>query len=63
MKHAAVPRFQENQQAFTDAVKQNLDNLTGQHKNTPVLKELATTATLAETIAAVNLIVRRLNGT
>lgn len=45
---------------FAQAVKQNLDGLTGQLKNKPKLKPLAATATLAEVIAQLNAILDRL---
>lgn len=44
---------------FGDAVKQNLDALTGQQKNSTPLQQLPTTATLPEVIAALNVLIAR----
>lgn len=60
---AAVPTLSSgNQQidAFAQAVKQNMDWLTGQQRNAPPLKPLASTATLAEVIEQVNQLQKRL---
>ena len=47
--------------AFAQAVKQNLDWLTGQQKNAPPLKELSSTATLEQVIEQVNQLRKRLS--
>lgn len=60
---AAVPVLasgNEKLDAFAQAVKQNMDWLTGQQKNSPPLKPLAATATLAEVIEQVNQLQKRL---
>jgi hypothetical protein len=44
---------------FGEAVKQNLDALTGQQRNSKPLQPLASTATLADVIAAVNVLIER----
>ncbi len=49
-----------NLDAFAQAVKQNMDWLTGQQKNSPPLKQLQATATLAEVIEQVNQLQKRL---
>lgn len=46
--------------AFCGAVKQNMDQITGQQKNVPVLVPLESTATLAETITQLNAILARM---
>jgi hypothetical protein len=54
---AAVPTLRSGDRAtdaFGQAVKQNLDWLTGQTRNQAPLKALASTATLAEVIEQVN---------
>lgn len=43
------------------ALKQNVDELTGQSRNMPALTPLPATATLADVIAAVNKIITRLD--
>jgi hypothetical protein len=43
------------------ALKQNVDELTGQSRNMPDLAPLPATATLADVIAAVNKIIARLD--
>lgn len=45
---------------FAQAVKQNLDGMTGQLKNKPKLNPLAATATLAEVITQLNTILSRI---
>lgn len=60
---AAVPVLasgNEKLDAFAQAVKQNMDWLTGQQKNSPPLKQLQATATLAEVIEQVNQLQKRL---
>lgn len=47
---------------FAEVIKQNMDWLTGQQKNSPAVKALASTATLSEVIAEVNKIIRRIDG-
>lgn len=47
---------------FAEVVKQNMDWLTGQHKNAPAITALASTATLGDVIAEVNKIIRRIDG-
>lgn len=47
---------------FAEVIKQNMDWLTGQQKNSPSVKALASTATLSEVIAEVNKIIRRIDG-
>lgn len=62
-KAAAIPTVNSGNRAvdkFAAVMKQNMDWLTGQQANAPVLKELPETATLAEVIAQQNQIVRRL---
>ena len=49
-------------QLFADSVKNVLDRLTGQNKAAEALEELESTATTAEQIDAINIIIRRLNG-
>lgn len=44
---------------FGEAVKQNLEALTGQQKNSKPLQQLPTTATLPEVIAALNVLIER----
>jgi len=62
-RRASVPVLvtqDRNLDAFAQAVKQNMDWLTGQQKNSPPLKPLAATATLAEVIEQVNQLQKRL---
>jgi hypothetical protein len=47
---------------FGEAVKQNLDRITGQHPNTRPLPQLSTDATLAELVVAYNLLLARVQG-
>lgn len=47
--------------AFAQAVKQNLDWLTGQQRNAPPLVSLPSTASLADVIAQVNQLINRLS--
>lgn len=47
---------------FAEVIKQNMDWLTGQQKNSPSVKALASTATLSDVIAEVNKIIRRIDG-
>ena len=61
---AAVPTLRSGNpqtDAFAQAVKQNMDWLTGQQANTPPLKVLPPTATLAEVIEQVNQLRKRLD--
>lgn len=65
MKKAAIPTLQtgtNDLDRFAEAVKQNLDTMTGQHKNVGRLEPLRPTATLADLIAAHNAVVERLQG-
>lgn len=60
---AAIPALRTGDRetdAFGQAVKQNIDWLTGQGKGPPAIKPLPLTATLAEVIAQHNKIVERL---
>lgn len=45
---------------FAEAVKQNLDQMKGVHKNTPKLEKLASGASLADCVAKINEIIDRL---
>lgn len=47
---------------FAEAVKQNLDGITGQQKNSAKLKPLSATATSAEQIALLNALLERIQG-
>lgn len=47
---------------FSEAVKTNLDSITGQQKNAVKLLPLASTATTAEIIARLNALLDRLQG-
>ncbi len=47
-------------QSFLNAAKQNLDIITGQHKNAETLSELPENATMDDIRKAVNIIIRRL---
>jgi hypothetical protein len=47
---------------FAEAVKQNLDSMTGQQKNAIKLLPLAATATTAEQIARLNALLDRIQG-
>lgn len=61
---AAIPVVttgQQNLDRFCEAVKQNMDAITGQHKNAPVLTELTSTATLADVIEQLNLLHKRID--
>ena len=63
LKLAAIPQLTgENAQitSFAQVLKQNMDWLTGQQNNSPKLKKLADTATLAEVIAEHNKLVERI---
>lgn len=65
MKKAAIPSLVSGTGAvdsFADAVKQNLDTLSGQHKNAVKLKALPATATLAQVITQLNSILVRIQG-
>ena len=61
-KKTAVPRpvAPPEMQGFTDAVKENIDRLTGQERAKENLTELPETATLDDVITRVNIIIRRL---
>lgn len=61
---AAVPMLRSGHaptDAFAQAVKQNMDWLTGQQKNSPPLFELPSTATLSDVIVQVNQVIKRLS--
>lgn len=45
-----------------EAVKQNLDSITGQEKNATKLKPLASTATSAEQVELLNALLARIQG-
>lgn len=45
---------------FSDAVKQNLDQMKGVHKNTPRLESLPSGASLADCVAKINEIIDRM---
>lgn len=65
MKRVAVPVLQTSDQQLkyhADAVKMNIDILTGQLKASESLSQLSTSASTAEIINALNVIIRRLNG-
>lgn len=47
--------------AFAQAVKQNMDWLTGQQRNAPPLFALPSTATLSDVIVQVNQVIKRLS--
>lgn len=47
---------------FAEAVKQNLDSITGQQKNAAKLLPLAATATTAEQITRLNALLARIQG-
>ena len=62
---AAIPTLmtgKEDIDRFADAVKQNIDSITGQQKNIPKLLPLASTATTAEQITRLNDLLERLQG-
>lgn len=63
MKKAAVPTVRTGQpdvdRAF-DAIKQNLDAITGQARNAGRLSPLPANATLAEVITRINVLTERL---
>lgn len=66
MKKPAIPLVSSGDakvNQFAATVKQTLDTMTGQHKSLPPLPRLATTATLADLIAAYNLLLERVQGT
>lgn len=44
---------------FAEAVKANIDSLTGQQKSSVALLPLASTATLQEVIVALNILINR----
>lgn len=63
MSKVAVPVLQTGQSQvdeFAQSAKENIDWITGQHANAPKVKELPSTATLADLIAAYNKLVGRL---
>lgn len=65
MKRRAIPTLQTGDGTVDDhasAVKHNLDMVTGQHRNSPVLVALASTATTADIIAAINALIQRVQG-
>ena len=63
MKKAAIPTVRTGQpdvdRAF-DAIKQNLDAITGQARNVQKLTPLPATATIQEIISRINLLTERL---
>lgn len=63
MKKAAIPTVRtgnpEVDRAF-DAIKQNLDSITGQARNVQKVAPLPTSATLADIINRINLLTERL---
>lgn len=64
-KRPAIPTLRSGAASvdrYAEAVKQAIDSMTGQLKNSEALVELAPTATLPEVIAALNVVVRRLQG-
>lgn len=63
MKKSAIEALKTGDSSlnrFAAAVKQNLDQITGQTKNSTYMAPLPSTATLAEVIARVNAIAERL---
>lgn len=62
---AAIPTLmtgKEDIDRFADAVKQNIDSITGQQKNITKLLPLASTATTDEQITRLNDLLERLQG-
>lgn len=63
MKKAAIPTVRTGQpdvdRAF-DAIKQNLDSITGQARNAQRLAPLPANATLTEVVTRLNLLTERL---
>lgn len=62
---ASIPVLRSGNSAtdrFAQAVKQNLDSITGQRQNIPKLTPLESGATTAEIIAQLNAILQRLQG-
>lgn len=62
---AAIPVVttgNEELNRFFEAVKQNVDGITGQQKNSVKLSPLASTATMAEIIDQLNAILTRIQG-
>lgn len=60
---AAIPTVRSGDPAVNhalDAIKQNIDAMTGQSRNSTALHPLASTATLADVIAQLNAILARL---
>lgn len=65
MSKAAVPAVSTGQaqlDQFAAAVKQNMDQMTGQQKNAVKLTALKPTATLADVITLTNALLNRLQG-
>ena len=65
MTQVAIPPLNSgdaNLDRCLEAVKQNLDRMTGQQKNATKLSPLASTATTAEQIARLNALLERLQG-
>ena len=63
MKKAAIPTVNTGQfelDQFAAAVKQNIDSITAQARNVERLQPLPETATLAQVIERLNVIVARL---
>jgi hypothetical protein len=64
MSKAGVPTHNTQDPALNRvlaALKQNVDEVTGQSRNVPALAALPSTASLADVIAAVNKIIARLD--
>lgn len=62
---AAIPVVHTGSQEldrFCEAVKQNVDGITGQQKNSTALIPLESTATTAEIITRLNAILARIQG-
>lgn len=57
-----VPEPDPSRANRDEAIKATLEGITGQAPGAPQLEELGSTATLADVIATVNLIIRRLDG-
>jgi hypothetical protein len=64
MSKAGVPTHNSQDQALNrvlSALKQNVDEMTGQSRNAPALVTLPPTASLADVIATINKIIARLD--
>lgn len=63
MKKAAIPAVRTGNAELDramSAIKQNVDAITGQARNSERLEPLASTATTAEVVARLNLLLERL---